>query len=144
MTGDRDRGVKALQIYYSDSEIDSVMSFNDFVAYYDAKSPSFIENLGAAIRQSELTSDRLHEAFQKIIAQNNSALPHHTTFFSALSDNVQDTFRFETLKAVAVDTITDVKNTAVAGLAAYGLWIVLGLVATVVVTNYLPTRRARS
>lgn len=131
MTGDRERGVAALKNWYDVSNAADFYTFDQVVASYDSKHPTFLENFGGAVRVGELSTDRMGLALRQLYVDSDSGkLPDYHQFFEALQGEVT-TLRFEDYKAIAEQTIhqtvSTVEKAAVVGIAAYGLWIAGGL-----------------
>jgi hypothetical protein len=137
----RERGLNALKLWYQGSALRYQYTFDQVVAYYDQKSPTFISNLGGAVKDSELSQDEIEIAFSHISQQMASGFPHQQSFFEALAGKVVG-FRFENVTEAFKKTASQVKTAAIVGLGAYGLWIIGGLVLTVIIAEASSKRRA--
>lgn len=113
----RDRGLSTLRIWYNASGLAVAgVTFDQAVAYYDGRSPSFLAALGDSAGFT--TAGKVDTAMKGLASAGWQRLPDRGAFFDALAGETLK-FRFEDVKAVASQTVADIKTTAVAGLGVY-------------------------
>ena len=123
---DSDLGKKAIRYWFEASDLSKEgKSVNDAYQYYsdtsrktNRVSPSFVSNLGGAVRLSELSDKRIRDAMGSLAAINPSGWPYQTSFFDALSGE-RLSFRYEDAVDVAKGTVQDIAGAAKAGLGIY-------------------------
>ena len=142
---DTDLGKKAIRYWFEASDLSKQgKSVNDAYQYYsdtsrktNRVSSSFVNNLGGAVRLSELSDKRIRDAMGSLAAINPSGWPYQTSFFDALSGE-RLSFRYEDALDIAKGTAQDI-----AGLAKTGLGIYVGVLAVGILILVYPLLRGR-
>jgi hypothetical protein len=115
---DIDRGREALKYFHNQASTYPIYSLGfeqmiDTVSGGAKKTPFFLEGLGFAIEQIDISTSKLKTSMENLADQGRGKLPATSqAFFKALSDEVQNinwiTAAPEVVKGVAVDLVKGV------------------------------------
>lgn len=112
MTGDRDRGIHALYLWWSNTGASSAYSFDQLTAHYDAESPNFLEFLGGAVRLSGLDEQRVRDKLVGSLPYGGpDKVPPHQDFMQAISDEANSGFTVSDYLDIAGGALSDTKST---------------------------------
>lgn len=145
MTGDRERGVRVLQLYYNQvPSLMTTMSFEQLLAYYDSQGlGKNVELLGGAARDADFNDNVMSMVLGNLAEQTPSGkAPDLQSFFAVMAGEVT-AFHFSDVTAALAQGIKDtagvVTTAAAIGVSVYALWMIGGLLAV-----YLLSRARRA
>lgn len=136
MLGDREKGLDLFLLWYRESGLQMKgITFDQALQHY-AFLPTFLQDLGASVRYSKLSQDRLKGAMLSLAAQGFGQFPRYTSFFDSLVGEVR-TFRFDDAAAVVRESVSDIKTAAFAGAGLYVAVLAAGAVVYLFVNGGL-------
>lgn len=113
---DYERGLEALKIYHKESQRlypnEYTISWDDFIAYINKKSKSFIAGLGLGILMAETTDSQIEDAMETVAKKTMGKLPESPEIFRQAVINRMQEFDWNAVKTISSDSATDLLNMA--------------------------------
>lgn len=116
----RDFAINVLRVWWNATPMAQLgfTSYSDAISHYDTVEPGFLETFGSAVRSQDMI--KLQDAMKALAAKYGTAYPKWDEFFNFAAQYVGQ-LSMGDLKDAAAESVTDLKNIALTGVALYAV-----------------------